>query len=442
MGAAAVLALGILVAGLSSYGLLQRSLREDIDAALRDRASTVQRQIETSPIGQLLAPTGTETGKVQVFSADGRLLAATPGMTDRVRLAVIAPAPLGRERIETAVDARIDADQLEHYRILTRSVNTRLGVVRMFVASSLDGERRVERRFRDGFLIAGPFLVGASGLLAAWVVGRALAPVESMRAEVDRIEASNLSVRLAGTERKDELSRLGVTLNHLLDRIDESAASQRRFAAAASHELRSPATAIRTELEVALAYPERTDWTSVATDCVDELARLETIIADLRTLTTNRAAPIRRSELDLGELVQTEIARRPPVRSVRYQLETQPALVSGDADSLLQMIRNLCSNAERHAHREIRVGVTMTATHVVLRVINDGEPIRASDREHIFEPFTRLDEARSKDSGGSGLGLAIARSLCLAHGGSLTALDTSDGACFEVLLPRFAGSAT
>jgi signal transduction histidine kinase len=435
VGAAAVLAVGVLIASLSAYGLLQGSLRSDVDSTLRDRANFVATQIATAPVEQILQPTGTEVGKVQVINAEGRIVAATPGMTDRIRLTVLRPAPLGSERLATVVDPKIDADVGEQYRVLTRTVETRIGVLQIYVASSLDTQQRVEKRFRTGIAFAGPLLVGLSGLLAARVVGRALAPVESMRSEVDRIQASNLSVRLAGEDSHDELARLRATLNRLLDRIDESAAGQRRFAAAASHELRSPATAIRTELEVGLAYPERTNWPQVAADCVDELARLETIISDLRSLTTNRAAPLRRSHLDLAELVSAEIGRRPPIRELRYCVETTSATMNGDGDALLQVVRNLCANAERHARHLIMVSVQTTSGHVRLRVANDGEPILAGEREHIFEPFTRLDEARSKESGGSGLGLAIARSLCAAHGGSLVAVDTKDGAAFEALLP-------
>jgi signal transduction histidine kinase len=441
-GAAAVLAVGVVIASLSAYGLLQSSLRSDVDSTLRDRANFVADQIATAPVEQILQPTGNEVGKVQVINADGQVVAATPGMMDRARLTVLDPAPLGEERIETVVDSKIDDDAREHYRVLTRTVQTRIGVLQIYVASSLDTQRRVEKRFRTGILFAGPLLVGLSGLLAARVVGRALAPVESMRLEVDRIEASNLSVRLAGQDSHDELARLRSTLNRLLDRVDESAAGQRRFAAAASHELRSPATAIRTELEVGLAYPDRTDWPQVAADCVEELARLENIISDLRVLTTNRAAPLRRSPLDLAELVSTEIARRQQVGQLRYEVETERSPIDGDADALLQVVRNLCTNAERHARRVITVRVQSTQKEVRLRVGNDGEPILASEREHIFEPFTRLDEARSKESGGSGLGLAIARALCVAHGGTLAATPTMHGAAFEAVLPIGAGGAS
>jgi signal transduction histidine kinase len=438
VGAAAVLALGVLLAAFSAYALLQGSLRSDVDRSLRDRAGLVLEELAKDPIEESLEPTGIETGEVQVIALDGRILAATPGMTDRPRLSVVGSVPLGSERIGTVVDPVIDPQPGEQYRVLTRTVRTRLGIVRIYVGSSLDTQRRIEERFRTGMAFTGPLLVALTALLAVRAVGRALAPVETMRGEVDRIEATNLSVRLAGDGSNDELSRLRVTLNRLLDRVDESARSQRRFAAAASHELRSPATAMRTELEVGLAYPDRANWPQIAADCLDELARSEAIISDLRILTANRTAPLRFSTVDLAELVTTEVARRPRVRDINYRLDTESARLVGDADALLQVIRNLCTNAERHALHEITVRVHSTNGEAVLHVGNDGAEIAASEREHIFEPFTRLDEARSKESGGSGLGLAIARALCVAHGGTLRAVDAQVGALFEMVLPASA----
>jgi signal transduction histidine kinase len=110
-------------------------------------------------------------------------------------------------------------------------------------------------------------------------------------------------------------------------------------------------------------------------------------------------------------------------------------MIVGDYDALVRVVRNLLDNAERHAATEIRVTVADDATGATLVVANDGRPIPPEERERIFEPFMRLDEARSLDSGGSGLGLAIVRSIMSAFGGTVVAVETDAGAQFKASFP-------
>jgi signal transduction histidine kinase len=277
-------------------------------------------------------------------------------------------------------------------------------------------------------------------VLAAWliwrVVARALAPVDAMRAEVDRIEATDLSGRVRAGSSDDEIAKLGLTLNRMLDRLEDAASRQALFAAAASHELRSPLSAIRTELEVGLAYPDRTEWPRVAADSLIEVARLEELTRDLRTLTRSRSmeASVARP-IDLGAVVAEQVAIRRSAGGVHYRTELTTGEIAADADAVVRVIRNLFDNAERHAASEILVTVSSDPTGVTLVVANDGPAIAADERERIFEPFMRLDEARSLDVGGSGLGLAIARSIMTAIGGSITAVEIAHGAQFKVSFP-------
>jgi signal transduction histidine kinase len=290
---------------------------------------------------------------------------------------------------------------------------------------------------RNALLLGLPLMVA----LAAWwisrVVGRALAPVDAMRAEVDRIEAADLSGRVRAGSSDDEIAKLGLTLNRMLDRLEEAATRQHLFAAAASHELRSPLSAIRTGLEVGLAYPDRAEWSKVATDSLIEVDRLEMLTRDLRILTRSRsmeAAADRR--FDLSKMVADEVSRRRPERGVRYRSELATAEIAADADAVVRVVRNLFDNAERHAAGEIRVVVSHDSNGATLSVANDGRSIPADERERIFEPFRRLDEARSLDAGGSGLGLAIARSIMTALGGSIVAVDVERGAEFRASFPE------
>ncbi len=303
--------------------------------------------------------------------------------------------------------------------------------------TSLDASHRAEQYLRNSLLIGVPLLVALAAWLIYRVVARALAPVDAMRAEVDRIEAADLSGRVQASSSDDEIAKLGLTLNRMLDRLEEASTRQQLFAAAASHELRSPLSTIRTELEVALAYPDRTEWSKVAEDSLIEVARLEELTRDLRILTRSRSMHVSVSRpIELSEVVAAEVALRRPQRGVRYVVDVAPAGINADPDAVVRVVRNLFDNAERHAAGEIRVTVTGDLHSVILSVANDGPAIPTDDLERIFEPFMRLDEARSLDIGGSGLGLAIVRSIMTALGGSIVALEVDHGAEFRATFPR------
>ena len=141
-----------------------------------------------------------------------------------------------------------------------------------------------------------------------------------MRAEVDRIEAADLSGRVHAGSSDDEIANLGLTLNRMLDRLEEASSRQQLFAAAASHELRSPLSTIRTELEVGLAYPDRAEWPKVAEDSLIEIARLEELTRDLRMLTRSRSMQARRrcrSNCPSSSPPRSPCGR--PQRGIRYQ---------------------------------------------------------------------------------------------------------------------------
>ena len=142
----------------------------------------------------------------------------------------------------------------------------------------------------------------------------------------------------------------------MLDRLEEASSRQQLFAAAVSHELRSPLSTIRTELEVGLAYPDRAEWIKVAEDALIEIARLEELTRDLRILTRSRSMQSSAAvAIELSELVAAEVALRRPQRGIRYQTMLSPAQIAADPDAIVRVVRNLFDNAERHAAGAIRV---------------------------------------------------------------------------------------
>ncbi|GAB3902931.1 hypothetical protein GCM10027612_68760 [Microbispora bryophytorum subsp. camponoti] len=276
-------------------------------------------------------------------------------------------------------------------------------------------------------------------------MNRALEPVRAIRAELDEINASDLGRRVPVPQAKGEIHDLAQSVNYTLDRLEETLEQQRRFTSDASHELRSPITAIRAQVEDALLAPQESDLREIGPAVLRSLERLQAIASDLLTLARlDAGAPCERESLDLGRLVAAELDVRRPVRRVVSRLYPG-VIVRGDRIRLGRLIANLLDNAERHAvttvHLEVRREDPPDGDPrfrfglAVLEVLDDGAGIAHDQREFVFQRFTRLDAARSRNIGGAGLGLPIARQIAESHGGSLTIIDSSRGARFLVCLP-------
>jgi signal transduction histidine kinase len=272
--------------------------------------------------------------------------------------------------------------------------------------------------------------------LATWyLTGRALRPVDAMRREVDAIQGGRTDQRLSADQRAAELDRLADTLNGMLDRISASEASRRQFLADASHELRSPIASARTMLEVGLAYPDRTDWPLAASEVMVEVDRLQELASELLALARVEGGEraVQRQQVDLAALVVDEVQRTADDRFAVHA--DQPVWVMADRPLVVRAVRNLLDNARRHAVSKVTVNVGGSDMVASMHVHNDGDEITDDDRERIFQPFTRLDNARTRDEGGAGLGLSLARRIAEAHGGTLEVVEVTNGAAFLLTLP-------
>jgi signal transduction histidine kinase len=272
--------------------------------------------------------------------------------------------------------------------------------------------------------------------LATWyMVGRTLRPMTGIRAELADITLTDLTRRVPEPKGGHEIAQLARTVNETLDRLQYSAEQQRRFSADASHELRTPIAGLRSQAEAALLYPDDTDMVDTLEAMLGDLDRLEAIITDLLLLArlgSGTGGEVRES-IDLADLVDQEVHRR-PMAPIRTKLA--PGLsVTGVRMQLVRLLGNLLDNAERHCVDVIDVELTETDGEAVLSVTGDGAGIAPKDRDRIFDRFTRLDAARSRDAGGTGLGLPIAHNIAVAHGGSLRVEDSPRGARFVARLP-------
>ncbi|MER6293673.1 sensor histidine kinase [Streptomyces althioticus] len=328
-------------------------------------------------------------------------------------------------------------------RHLSREQADALGVrpdatLRVHVVLVPDTAEEIATAIDDLVLRAGLVGLVLIGAVAYFTVRIALRPVEAVR----RFTASvtDPSERVSVPATAHEITALADTINDTLQRLDHAAAQQRRFVADAAHELRSPLTTLLTSLEVALAYPERTDWTATATTAARQTRRLQRLAEDLLLLARlDTGAPTADPEtVDMSALT-SEVTEHHPLGARKVAVacdNTGPAHVRGNRDQLERLLRNLLDNAARHAAHRIQVTVRNEDEQVVVTVDDDGPGVPAEDAERIFERFVRLDDARSRDQGGTGLGLAIARDLAERHAGTLSLVPRTLGACFELRLPE------
>ncbi|WP_406202774.1 HAMP domain-containing histidine kinase [Kitasatospora sp. NBC_01560] len=293
----------------------------------------------------------------------------------------------------------------------------------------------------DPILQAGVPAAALLVALIAWVATSwALRPVEAIRAELAEIGEHRLDRRVPVPRSCDEISRMATTTNATLDRLERAAVQQQRFVADASHELRSPIAALRTNLEVSLAHPERTDWPAATREALTSVERLQHLTEDLLFLARGGGAAPGAPDtvVDLAAVVRELADQYRPVIGGRLTLRVDapdPLPVRGSRIRLHRLVRNLLDNAQRHAESEVVLAARRTVHGCVVEVRDDGPGVPPADRVRIFEPFTRLDEARSRDAGGSGLGLAIAADIATRHGGTLRVAPSPRGARFALELP-------
>jgi signal transduction histidine kinase len=297
---------------------------------------------------------------------------------------------------------------------------------------------------RNALLITFPLLLGALAVVAWRVIGWTLRPVEQLRAGAEQISRKGRLSRMArGGERlpvppaADEIRALAVTLNEMLDRLAGAQERQRSFVADAAHELRSPLASIQAQLEVAGRLG---DGGTLPSDLMPDVKRLTGLVEDLLLLARADAdtkPPARLAPVDARDLV-TEVAAaytggRVPVTLVA----NQPVMIMVDADEMHRAVGNLVDNAVRHAVTRVEVAARVARDWAVIRVSDDGPGIAPEDRERVFERFTRLDDARGRNSGGAGLGLAIVRELVIRAGGTVafTAVEAPWSTCAELRLP-------
>jgi two-component system, OmpR family, sensor kinase len=449
-----VLVLAGVVAALTAFVVtrLRSDLTSGLDRSLRQGAVQIAQgyQIEGAPEfrdkaltvlpgplrhgsgAQILDPSGA------VALSEGDPVIEVP-LADRSRLRSLRPGH------EVTFDVRVGTPS-EHLRAVALPV-TRHGQPQVLVA--VESLAAIDRAVHRVFVL---LLLGSAGALALvalggwWIARKALMPVEQMTRRAEQIGIAEMrDQRIAVPRVRDELSHLAGTLNAMLDRLQQGVEARERLIADASHELRAPLSAMRSELEVSLRHDELSDEArAVLASARDEVVRMGSIIDNLLTL-----ARVDEGRLEL--LVRPQDLREVVARAMRgYRhaaetagvelvVEGEAGRVDGDGERLQQVVDNLVDNAIRHAPAGSTVLVSLwrTDTEAGVTVCDEGPGVPEDERDRIFERFARRDRARPR-AAGAGLGLAISKEIVSAHGGRIWVEDRAagtGGSAFVVALP-------
>jgi len=417
-----VVAVALLLGALVLVALVRESLRDGLEANAEQRAAALTEQILVSGLPAAEPADDDDPDVVwQVTGADGTVLRSSQPLREPL------PTQDGRETRLAGADHR--------YVVMTDEAPDHV----VAVAASLEEVDDSTEALVTPLLIVLPLVLLLVGGTVWVVAGRALAPIERIRREVEEITGDRLDRRVPEPRSRDEVRRMARTMNQMLGRLEDARDRQQQFVADASHELRSPLASIRQAAEVARAHPGALPEGDLADAVLEESARMQRLVEQLLMLTRagDGGAARPHHDVDLDDLALAE-ARR--VGRSGLDVETAgvgAGRVRGDRTALAQVVRNLVDNAARHAEGTMAVAVRETGGWVEILVEDDGRGVPAGQRQRVFERFVRLDEARDRDAGGSGLGLAIVKEIVTAHGGTVAVSSSAalGGARFVVRLP-------
>lgn len=437
--ATATLVVALAIGSALLFLILDRALLRSGDQSAIARATDVAVLVERGALPRDLSASPDENF-VQVVDSGGRVVAGSRGRLDAAPVTSYRPPP-GPAEI-TALPQLPDKAEREDYRVAVLTVGSPRGDVTVYAGWAVESisETRTTLLWTLGWGI--PLLVVLLALVTWVLLGRALRPVESIRAEVEELSLGALDRRVPVPASRDEIHRLAVTMNSMLDRLESASLRQRHFVADASHELQSPLAAMRSQLEVLRAHPHSGDWSETTGWLLGDTERMERLVRDMLFLAKSDspgqggARQRTARELDLDDIVLEEALRlRQRTGTVIDTTGVSAAPLTGVRDELIRLVRNLLENAVRHAAGVVRVGLDHDDERARLSVADDGGGIAEPDREAVFERFVRLDPDRSRAEGGSGLGLSICREIARRHGGDIVLEDAAPGARFVVELP-------
>jgi signal transduction histidine kinase len=426
------MALVLIGVGGFVYVRLAGSLDQAINDGLRSRADDVAALVRQSDSGLREGSAGLveqDESFAQVLNRQGQVVDATPSLGSRPLLTrlELKRAAIGPVLFDRASVPGLD----ERARLLAAPVDAQDQQLFVVVGTSLEGRQEALSGLLVQLLVGGPIALGLAALLAFALAAAALRPVEEMRREAEAITGREPGRRLPMPAARDEIARLGATLNEMLSRLETALARERSFVADASHELRTPLALLKAELEVALRQPRSAaELEAALRSAAHEADRLTRLAEDLLVLARadQGRLPVRPERTQAADLLRT-VNDRFATRAAEAGREIAVAVgdveLSADRLRLEQALSNLVDNALRHGAGAIRLQTTVNDGVLELHVLDEGPGFEPDFLERAFHRFARSDESRSEE--GSGLGLAITAMIARAHGGVAGARNRPEG---------------
>lgn len=333
------------------------------------------------------------------------------------------------------------------FRVLVQSAATSFGSYIILIAVPIGNFVVEVQEVKSTFWILIPLLLLVAIAGGYWIAARALSPVLTMIAAADAIHSNDLAARLQVPEAKDELQRLAITLNRMLERLQAGMERITRFTADASHELRTPIALLRTRAEVLLRRQRTNDeYRNGLQTSLRELERTSVLLEQMLLLARADAGAetLHFTKGSLNQVLTTtaeSLQTLAQVKNLSWSIVLPPDSVdvNGDAAALHRLFIILIDNAIKYTPEGGSVTIRLRATdeQAIAEITDTGIGINSADLPHVFDRFYRADQARSRANGGAGLGLSIGLWIVQKHGGTITAESTpSVGSEFRVVLPR------
>ena len=414
-----VVFVALLIGAIGFVFMLSNQLTHSYEQSVMQRAQDVAAQVKSDDADAaravVVASPG-DTTLVQVIDASGKVLYASPSIVGESAITaplVVGSAPATQQLNLPFVDNA-------SYLVATVNVTSPTGVVTVITAQTLAAVTRINQLLSVALLIAAPLGLAVVGSVVWIAVGSSLASVDRIRRRVETIDGAGLTGRVPVPLAKDEVERLAITMNHMLDRLEQTNLNQRRFLADASHELKSPLASMRATIDVAARSPRGMDG-EMQGFLSEEVDRMSQLVHDLLLLArADEGSPqLRLSDVDIDDIVMGEVRRLEAQHTLTIIADVEAARLRGDRTAVGQAIRNVVDNAARFAKGQIRFTVLNEQGFIVVQVEDDGPGIPIESREIALERFVRLDEHRSRNEGGSGLGLAIVQEITHIHHGNV-----------------------